>query len=207
MKFINSLIILSIATFALPLSSLVAVAHEGHHSAEPPTKPILDESIFNLTSKWTSQEGKTISLNDLHGHAAVVAMVYTSCEKACPLIVEDLKKIEKQLLEKKITPVSILLFSFDTKRDTPEHLKAFADIRKLDLKRWTLFHGNEQAVRELAAVLGINYKRDSKGDFDHANVITLIDSEGLVRQQQVGLGQDPKQMIAKATELISNYPK
>ena len=194
-------LLLPIVALTVFLGSISAPAHEGHHSDESVATPILGESIFNLSSKWTTQDGKTLLLKDFHGHPAFLAMVYTSCEKACPLIIEDLKKIDKQLPETAKSEFAMLLFSFDTKRDTPEHLRAFAEKRKLDMKRWTLFNGNERSVRELAAVLGISYKRDTKGDFDHSNVITLIDAEGLVRYQQMGLNQDPKQILTKASEL------
>jgi protein SCO1/2 len=40
-------------------------------------------------------------------------------------------------------------------------------------------------------VLGIRYKRDARGDFDHSNVISVLDREGVIRHQQLGLGQDP----------------
>lgn len=192
-QFISSILILLVTSSA-------CLAHEGHHQ-EATIKPIAGESIFNLESQWTNQDGAGVSLRTLRGKPAVLAMVYTSCEHACPLIVEDIKRIEKALLEKTQTPFSFLLFSFDPARDTPEKLKAFATARKLDPKRWTLFQGNAKSVRELAAVLGVRYKKDDAGDFDHSNVITLIDADGMIRHQQIGLNQDPTELLEKAVSL------
>ena len=39
--------------------------------------------------------------------------------------------------------------------------------------------------------LGVRYKRDTRGDYDHSNVISILDPEGVVHHQQVGLGEDP----------------
>ena len=82
----------------------------------------------------------------------------------------------------------------------PEALKKFASARDLDPSRWRLYHGDRAAVRELAMVLGIRYKKDARGDFDHSNVISILDREGVIRHQQVGLGQEPDGVRKPARE-------
>lgn len=178
------------------LLSLGSIAHEGHHPQKQPT-PLLSESVFNLKGEWISQDEKIFSLSDLRGQPAIVAMIYTSCEHACSLIVEDLKKIEKLSAAQMKKPLRLYLFSFDVQRDTPAQLKSYATKRKLDSASWTLLHGDSRSVRELAAVLGLRFKKAANGDFDHSNVITLLNSEGIVEFQQVGLSQDPKDLLEK----------
>ena len=56
-----------------------------------------EESIFNLTTKWRTEEGKEIELQNLKGKVLVVVMIYTSCRAACPRLVADMKSIEKQI--------------------------------------------------------------------------------------------------------------
>lgn len=181
-----------------------AMAHEGlHDSAEISMKPISGESIYNLKTKWTSMDGVSVSLSELRGHPVVAAMGYTSCESACPIIVEDMKRIEISLPERVQSAVTFVFFSFDSARDTPERLKKFAAIHKLNLKQWRLFKGSPRAVRELAAVLGISYQKDSHGNFDHSNLISLIDSDGVLKFQQAGLRQDAKELQAKLIVLIA----
>lgn len=56
-------------------------------------------------------------------------------------------------------------------------------------------------MRELAALLGVNYAEDSRGQFAHTNVITLLNAEGEIAFQHTGLKQDPALLlvaIAKA---------
>jgi protein SCO1/2 len=65
-----------------------------------------------------------------------------------------------------------------------------------------LFHGGANSVRELAAVLGLRYKQDENGDFDHSNVIFLLDKDGVVRSQQLGLKGDAHDFEQKALELL-----
>jgi len=184
-------------TMAVLCHSKESFSHEGHHKVES-APAVLDESIFNLKSKWDDQDGNSIELKELDGTPAFISMVFTSCESACPLTVEDMKRIENELPEKTRSQFRFYLFSFDTQRDTPQKLKAFMQKRKLDEKNWKLFHGSEKSVRDLAAILGIRYKKNTRGDFDHSNIISLISSKGLIQHQQQGLNQDPKPILDKA---------
>jgi protein SCO1 len=184
----------------LCLTFLTAQAAAHQHSAVEMATPSTD-SIFNLSSTWIDQSGKSFRLDSLNGSPSVIAMAYTSCRSSCPLIVEEMRKIETDLSKLSKKPVHFFIFSFDSKRDTPQSLKAFAQKRKLDLNHWTLLHGDAKAIQDLAAVLGIRYKVDSNGDFAHSNVITLVDSEGVVKNQLNGIGQDPEEMEKQLVQI------
>jgi protein SCO1/2 len=93
------------------------------------------------------------------------------------------------------------LFSFDSERDRPDVLRTFASAHDLDPSRWRLHHGDRAAVRDLAMALGIRYKRDARGDYDHSNVISILDREGVIRHQQVGLGQEPTESANRLESL------
>lgn len=190
----------SVLIVILPLLSSVAAAHEGHDISLPSSQPSAD-SIYNLDSKWTNQAGETILLTNLKGRPAIIAMIYTSCQSACPLIVQDMKKIEEGIPKNLRHKIQFAVFSFDTARDNPAALKKYAKDRKLG-SEWILAQGNSKAVRELAAVLGVQYKRLVSGDFEHSNQITLLDSEGVVKQQQSGIGNGGDELAKAATQLI-----
>ena len=86
--------------------------------------------------------------------------------------------------------------SIDTTRDTPAELAAFREKRQLARERWTLLRGGADDLRELAALLGVNYMEDSRGQFAHSNIITLLNAEGEIALQHAGLKQDPAPLIA-----------
>ena len=153
--------------------------------------PLSGQSIYQVRTAWTDMDGKSVQLRSLRGKPVALAMVYTNCTTACPLILADLKRIESALSPEARGRVWFALFSFDSERDRPEVLKKFASAHDLDPSRWRLYHGDRAAVRELAMVLGIRYKKDARGDFDHSNVISILDPEGVIRHQQLGLGQEP----------------
>jgi protein SCO1/2 len=206
----NKPILLLTLSFALaPLAGYAEEKHEHHHPAAQSQdlnrsrpEPLSGQSIYHLDSAWTDQEGKATKISALRGLPVVVAMVYTSCPGACPMTIADLKRIEEGIPEAQRSQVRFAVFSFDSKRDTPAKLKAFVKSRSLDPGRWTLFHGTPGSVRKLAAILGIRYKMDKAGEFDHSNVITLLDRAGLIAHQQVGLRQDPKETVSRLTRLL-----
>jgi len=181
-----------------------------HAEEKPPccreieaTAPLTEQSLYQLESQWTSDVGREVKLGVLRGRPQIVAMFFTSCEYACPIIVENMKAIEQALPEALRGKVDFLLVSFDVARDTPAALKTYRAKEQLALARWTLLRGKEDDVRELAALLGINYQRDAKGQFSHSNIITVLNAEGEVAFQQVGLNKDAKETVAAIEKLLA----
>ncbi len=153
------------------------------------------ESIFQLESSWIDQNGKKTTLGAFLGHPVVLAMVYTSCQGACPLITADVQHIESSLAPAMRERTRFVLVSFDPEHDSKTVLKNFGESHGLDFKRWTLLTGTPGNIRELAAVLGVKYKKDTRGNFSHSNIITVLDANGVLRYQQVGLRQDPQNSV------------
>jgi len=162
-----------------------------------------DRSIYNLESKWTTQDGATVALDALKGQPVVAAMGYTTCKDICPAIVADMMWIEKRLPLGATARVRFAFFSIDSAGDTPPRLKAYADEHGFDPAKWTLFHGDEDAVRELAAALGVGYRPDGKGGFDHVAVISLLDSNGEIIFQQRGVKASSEELLAKLSGMLA----
>ena len=171
--------------------------------ALPPGKPLTDRSLYQLDSAWTSDVGREVQLGVLRGRVQVVAMFFAQCEYACPIIVENMRAIERALPAALRDRVDFLLVSFDTERDTPAVLRAYRAKMKLAPAHWTLLRGGADDVRELAALLGINYQRDARGQFSHSNVITVLNAEGEVAFQQAGLNKDRQESIAAIEKALA----
>jgi protein SCO1 len=179
------------------------IAHDDHSShMMKAAEPLPGTSIYNLTSIWTDQDGKPVSLETLRGEPVVVAMGYTSCKDICPMIVADMMAIEDRAKEASLPPIRFAFFSLDTAVDTPERLMAYAKDRGLDLSDWTLFNGDDKAVRELAAVLGVRYRRDASGGFDHSAIISILDSDGQIVTQQLDVQANTEEMVKKIAALF-----
>ena len=182
---------------ALAAVLLGAAACTGRAPATPavaaPAAPAGDAySLYDLPSVWRDQRGAEVRLPSLAGKVRVVAMVYTSCQATCPLIVGDLKRIEASIPAARRDDVGFVLVSLDPERDTPGRLAEWAARTQLDPARWTLLAGDADAVRELAAVLAVRYQPTAGGELAHSNAIAVLDAAGAVAHQQVGLGAAAK---------------
>lgn len=165
------------------------------------TDEISEESIFNLTSKWHTEEGNEIQLEDLKGKTLVMVMIYTSCKAACPRLVADMRNIEAKIPTENIENVQFALVSIDPETDTPERLKAFAIENEMDGEQWTFLQGTVDGVREFANVLSVKYKEISPIDFSHSNIISVFNPAGELKHQQEGLGVDNKETIEAILQL------
>ena len=169
-----------------------------HHDMDVGTPSEL--SVYNLESHWTDQEKKHVMLPEFTGKIQVMAMVYTHCQSVCPRIVADMQTIDSKLLPEQKAAVNFLLVTIDPERDNPARLKQYAIENSLDNSRWKLLNGSKDDVLELAALLGVKYKKISDVDYAHSNLITVLNKQGEVVYQQQGLGTDP----AKTLESINN---
>lgn len=170
-----------------------AFSHGIHEEVKSATA-VSGSSIYQFDSTWIDQKKRTLKLPELQGKPRLVAMLFTKCETACPLIVQDVKAIAKELEAHRAGAVGVTLFSLDAIRETPETLAAFAEKRKLP-SEWILVKSNAGAVAELAAALGVRYKRLGNGDFIHSNTIYFLNAKGEVTTQKDGLNTPSAQFL------------
>ena len=158
-----------------------------------------DKSLYQLDSTWITDAGKPMKLGLLHHRVQVVAMFFASCQYACPVIVHDMKRIDAALPESLRARVGFVLVTFDTVRDTPDALQSYRERHELLAARWELLRATPDDTLELAALLGVKYKREATGQFTHSNLITVLNSAGEIVHQQVGLNQNIQKTV-KAIE-------
>ncbi|MGO8911088.1 MAG: SCO family protein [Bradyrhizobium sp.] len=197
----GAILLLSFAISFLPWPARVS-AHDHDHMMKA-SEPLSGTSIYNLTSGWTSQDGKHVKLESLRGEPVVVTMGYTSCKDICPMIVADMVAIEDRAKEASLKGIRFAFFSLDSAIDTPERLTAYAKDHGLDPAHWTLYQGDDKAVRELAAALGVRYRRDASGGFDHSAIITILDADGRIVTQQLDAQANTEEMVKKLTTLFA----
>lgn len=160
-----------------------------------------DQSLYTLGATWTSDVGREVKLEMLHGRPQVIALFFTNCEHSCPPIVADLKTIDKALPRNIRGKVDFLLVSIDPERDTPEALRAFRAKHELPTDRWTLLRGSPEATRELATLIGFNYRPGSLTQFAHSLLISIANASGEIVFQQAGIGRPPNDAVETLIKL------
>lgn len=174
--------------------------HAAHSNMEMESGEPTDESIYNVSSIWKNRFGHQVKLDSLRGKVQVVAMVYTHCEHACPRILADMKRIHDGLSEDVLGSTNFVIVSIDPERDTPERLHNFAEENDLSEQQWTLLNGGQGDILELAALLGVKYKRISESDFTHSNMITILNKQGEIVHQRKKMGDQPAGIVKAITE-------
>jgi protein SCO1/2 len=167
----------------------------------PVAAPLTDASVYQLESEWTSDKGEAVRLNQLRGKVQVVTMFFASCAYVCPVLVNNAQEIESKLRAAGVEEVEFVLVTFDTENDTLEKLHSYRQQRHLG-NNWRLLRGGSEDVAELAALLGVKYKKEPSGQYAHSNVITILDKEGEIVHQQIGLNVDPAGSLAAINKAL-----
>lgn len=103
----------------------------------------LTDKSFNVVN----QNGEPITFpNDYEGKYVVMGFIYTNCPDICPLITQNLIKVQKQLNYP--DDVQFIGITFDPKRDTPDVLKDYMEVFDLD-KNFDFLTGDSTAIGEL----------------------------------------------------------
>lgn len=174
--------------------TVAAAETVGTPSPAPNPSPVEEKiNLFDLTPVgWKNQNGVPFGWESVRGQVALLALIFTSCEGACPLIVQELQAIVRKFSEKEQKSLRILLFSIDPKRDSVAKIKKFATAHALMEPKWQVLTGTESGARELATALGGRYKKTSAGDYSHSNGIYLLDQYGslVATQPELNKGRE-----------------
>ncbi|MFO7799933.1 MAG: SCO family protein [Rhodohalobacter sp.] len=145
------------------------------------------ESLHQVPTTWINQNSESVQIRDFAGQPLIVVMFYGKCTETCPMLIQRTWKLYSSLNEVTQEKVNVLAVSFDYKNDTPEALKEYAKYEHLDLPRWHFVTADQTDIRQLATLLGVQYRERSDGHFDHSNLITVLDQYGNINHRIEGI--------------------
>jgi protein SCO1/2 len=161
-----------------------------------------DDSIYHLSGVFKDQTGTDVRLDVERGHPVLMSMFYASCTDTCPLLIAELHRIEVSLPPGLRGDVRIVLVSVDPQRDTPAALQKLVDRHRVDQARWRFLTGPDAAVREVAAVLGVRFRRLSTGVINHSSVIAVLDRDGAIDTRIEGITPGDPKLLARVTDAL-----
>lgn len=154
--------------------------------------PAPSASLYQSEVALTDQNGRVFHLADLRGQPVLVSMFYSSCQMVCPMIFETIRATLAKGGKPAQDGVRVLMVTVDPERDSVAALKKTAAAHNAD-DHWQLARANASGTREVAALLGVQYRRLADGDFNHSSTILLLDTEGRITARTNTLGAvDPK---------------
>jgi protein SCO1/2 len=144
-------------------------------------------SVYQLRAKLQDQDGQVFEWSSLSGAPVVVSMFYSGCDMVCPMLIETVQATLKALAAPRRRQLRVLLVSFDPARDTVPVLKKTAQQRGCD-SQWTLARCSDPDARNIAAVLGVQYRLLPSGEYNHSTVIQVLDPQGRIVAKTGKLG-------------------
>jgi len=166
----------------------------GERPSEP-LPPLGDASLYELDATLVDEAGTPRRFDDFRGRPVVISMFYSSCQTACPVLIEELKELVARIPAERRDEVRVLLISFDPERDTPAKLRELFAVHRLSAPTWRLATAQDDTTRELAAVLGVRYRKLDSGEFFHTSVTTVLDANGVARARMEGLRRSPDPLL------------
>ena len=159
------------------------------------------DSVYQLGIDLTDQSGTVKRLEAWRGQPVLVTMFYTSCQMACPMLIEAIRANEAALTPSQRERIKVLMVSFDDQHDTVEVLRNTAQQRDLPSPHWTLARSDERSIRRLAAVLGIRYRKTADGEFNHSSMVLLLDAEGRMAGRTLRLSSADPSLVQRIKSL------
>jgi protein SCO1/2 len=131
--------------------------------------------------RFTTQEGKPLTKEDLLGKVWVADFVFTRCTGPCPLMTSRMAELARGLIKAK--DVRLVSISVDPENDTPSVLAEYAGRMSADPAKWIFLTGLKPEIdtfarKGLFQVLAY----DGKGVPTHSTHFLVIDREGKIRK-------------------------
>ena len=150
----------------------------------------------------TKQDGKRLALKDLRGKVLAITFIYASCTDTCPLLTAKMAGVQDRLGADFGSKVYFLSITVDPEHDTPEVLKRYAEAHKANPTGWAFLTGTSPEIRDVTKLYGIYYKKMPRGDVDHTFLTSLVDQNGTLRVQYMGVRFNPDEMLRDIQSLL-----
>jgi len=150
---------------------------------------LVDSSIQHIkrfhkikSFEFLNQNGEKISEKDYEGFIYVADFFFTTCPSICPIMTNNMVKIQNYIKDKK--KVKLLSFSVTPDIDSVPVLKEYSIKKGVDDKYWNLLTGDKSKIYSLARksflVVKENVENDSHSMI-HTENFVLVDREKRIR--------------------------
>lgn len=141
-----------------------------------------EQSHFVSDFELINQNGDTITNKDYENKIYVVDFFFTRCGSICPIMTNNMKKIQDKFLEN--DNLMLLSISVTPNIDNVETLKKYAKSKGVINSKWNIATGNKKHIYELARKSYFAVLKKGDGglqDFIHTPNFILIDKKKQIR--------------------------
>ncbi|MEO9887488.1 MAG: SCO family protein [Balneola sp.] len=149
--------------------------------------PEVIDDLSKKSFEVVNQNGEEITFpDDYTGKYVIMGFIYTNCPDICPLVTQNMIKVQKELGNP--DDVQFLGVTFDPKRDTPQVLKEYKNVFDLG-RNFDFLTADSSTVSELmdsvrvrSQVSFTQIRDDGKELYfmNHSDKIMVLDKKGRV---------------------------
>jgi cytochrome oxidase Cu insertion factor (SCO1/SenC/PrrC family) len=164
--------------------------------------PLLQPGDAVPSIPLVAQDGRSFSLEELHGKAVALSFIYTRCGDArmCPLVSAKFARAQHTI---GTAPIRLVILTLDPSFDTPRVLERYGRAFSQDPKLWTLATGSPASIDELAGRFGIATSVTAPGIIIHTEAAVIIGPDGRVARIVYGNDWTADDLIGYARESVT----
>ncbi|MEQ8579195.1 MAG: SCO family protein [Balneola sp.] len=149
--------------------------------------PKIIDDLSDKSFEVLNQNGESVTFpDDYEGKYVVAGFIYTNCPDICPLVTQNLIKVQKEFNNP--DDIQFLGITFDPKRDTPEVLKNYKGLFNLE-DNFDFLTADSTTISELMDSVRVRsdvsftqVRDDDKEVYfmNHSDKIMVLDKKGRV---------------------------
>ena len=145
-----------------------------------------------------NDQGDFISLSSFRGKKTVVSLVYLDCSASCPLIIQHLKRLDKDT-DHKSNSYRFVVILLEDLTENPAIMAEYKKRYSIDGERWSILTSDYSTLDRLTGSYRIFYqvKENLNFQFVHTNMIAFVDEEGNIKREIRNLSQFNSKKIAE----------
>lgn len=133
--------------------------------------------LGSLPAQWRDDLGRSVRLDSLRGERLIFTMAYTSCHKVCPMTMQHLQQLQREL-DARGSTARFVIVGYDPEADDPEAWHQFRTRRQLTRANWMFLSARSaQQVRVFAARLGFEFWKYDEHVI-HDGRVVVVDPQG-----------------------------
>jgi protein SCO1 len=154
----------------------------------------------------TDCHGASVSRDDLKGKVWIAHFFFTECAAGCSQTTDNMASLQKQLAD--CPGVVLVSFTVNPTADTPERLRAYAEQRKADPRRWLFLTGDESLMHRLIRdgfKQGLAKDPDARPGYQvvHSFRVVLVDQDGRMRGYVDGKDESEMLRLGRRARLLA----
>lgn len=159
--------------------------------------------------RFTNQDGKPVTEQDLAGRVYVTEYFFTTCPNICPMLNNNMKKVYERF--KGQEGFMIVSHTCNPEIDSAAVLKKYADSMQVDTRQWIFLTGRKDSLYNTARVSYMlddpkNNLTNIEDQFMHTQFFALVDRNGKVRKIYDGLKDKEVELLIKDIPLLLQEP-